>query len=120
MTRVNTPTGKGEIEIGTMSNGVYYQRHRKDERAKAQNRASGDKTGRRYRQEDVAEHVGIARSRFSMIENGWTLPTAAELERIAEFLEITPGHLYSTTVLTVIAELDEERVDHQKRKELRP
>jgi len=44
-----------------------------------------------------------------MIENGHILPTSTELEKIAEYLEVTPGHLYSRTLLMAIQELEGSR-----------
>jgi len=67
------------------------------------------KGGKSYRQADLAKHVGIPRPRISMIENGHILPTSTELEKIAEYLEVTPGHLYSRTLLMAIQELEGSR-----------
>jgi transcriptional regulator with XRE-family HTH domain len=45
-------------------------------------------------QQAVAEHIGIKRSRLSMLENGHIVPTPGEVEKLAQYLRVTPGHLY--------------------------
>lgn len=82
-------------------NGVFSYRQSKQQK---QEREEGPK---KYRQLDLAEYLNVPRSRISMIENGRILPTPKELELIAEYLEVTPGHLYSRAIIAVIHEIAE-------------
>lgn len=82
-------------------NGIYSYRHSQRENCKKE---GGSK---KFRQEDLAEFLNVPRSRISMIENGRILPTPSELQKIAEYLEVTTGHLYSRAVLTAIHEIGE-------------
>jgi hypothetical protein len=50
----------------------------------------------------------IPRSRISMIETGDIIPKPWELERMSEYLGITPGHLYTVTKIKLIYELARE------------
>jgi len=63
-----------------------------------------------WSQKAVADHAGIPRSRLSMIENGHMLPTVEELEKIAEYLGVSPGHLYTPNQIQIIHEMDRGRM----------
>lgn len=58
----------------------------------ARNLTDGNK---KYTQQELAEYLGVPRTRVSMIENGIVIPTFGEIEKIAEYLELTMGHLYT-------------------------
>lgn len=77
-----------------MDSGIRY--YRKKMEKEGQKSAS---------QEALAAAVGISRTRLSFIENGRAIPTVEELERIAAYLEVTPGHLYAKDQLDLIQAL---------------
>jgi transcriptional regulator with XRE-family HTH domain len=78
-----------------MPNGIFYYRELISRRGK----------GGKCTQKDVADYVGIPRSRLSFIESGEALPTPDEVELIAEYLEVTPGHLFTTKQMAAISEI---------------
>jgi len=53
-------------------------------------------------QEAVATHAGMTRAVFGLVEAGRAIPTVPELEKIAEYLETTPGHLYEPEQIGII------------------
>ncbi len=76
--------------------------HRK--RRQKQARELGE-TKRRYTQQEIADALGLPRSRISMIESGQALPTLAEVEAIAKILDLTVGHLVTAKQLDYLMEL---------------
>lgn len=81
------------------ANGIFYWR--KIREAEAVENGSD----KRYRQKDVASHARISRAKLGLIETNKLLPSRAELERIAEYLAVTPGNLYPDEVLRAIIAL---------------
>ena len=65
-----------------------------------------------WSQQALADYVGVPRTRISFLENGQALPTPWELKKIAEFLKVTPGHIYTPKQIEAIYE-----VAHEKEKE---
>ncbi len=76
-----------------MNTNIRYHRKKKQNEAKA----LGEKQG--FNQQDLADALGVPRSRISMIESGQALPTMAEVEAIADYLGLTIGHLVTTKQL---------------------
>ena len=67
-------------------------------------------------QQDLANFLGIPRSLFSIIESGRAIPSLEELEKIAEFLEVTPGHIYTKEQLNVLFELEKAEKEKATKK----
>jgi transcriptional regulator with XRE-family HTH domain len=84
---------KGEWEE-IMVNGVKFYREKLKER--------GDKPAS---QQALADHAGVRRARIAELENNHALPQPEELEKIAEYLEVTPGHLYTPKQIEIIYEM---------------
>lgn len=50
----------------------------------------------------IAKDLGCARSIISMMENGHYIPSPEQVEKLAAYLEVTPGHLYTPDQVTFI------------------
>lgn len=60
------------------------------------------------KQADLAERLGTDPGRMSRIETGAEIPTAVEVDRLVEALEVPPTYLFSKHVLAEIAERSRE------------
>ena len=52
----------------------------------------------------VAEALDIDGGSMSRLESGESIPTAAQVDKLVELLEVPPGFLFSKNVLAEIAE----------------
>jgi transcriptional regulator with XRE-family HTH domain len=81
--------------MGTkVRNGIRYYRE------KLKRREEKDAT-----QQAVANFLTRPRSVISMWENGESFPNPVELEKLAEYLEVTPGHLYTPRQIDLLYEM---------------
>lgn len=76
-----------------MNTNIRYHRKRRQKEAKE----NGHKN--KFTQQDLADVLKVPRSRISMMESGQALPTIEEIEEIAEYLEVTTGHLVTAKQL---------------------
>lgn len=81
---------------GPKGNGLYFYRKLRELEAIQK----GEKN--RYRQQDLADHLGCPRSKISMIEGNHALPTLADVEKLANYLKVTPGQLFAEEVIAAI------------------
>jgi transcriptional regulator with XRE-family HTH domain len=81
---------------GPKGNGLYFYRKLRELEAIQK----GEKN--RYRQQDLAEHLGCPRSKISLMEGNHVLPTPAEIEKLSGYLKVTPGQLFAEEVITAI------------------
>lgn len=56
------------------------------------------------KQAELAEQIGTDPGRMSRIEAGAEIPTAEEVDRLADLLEVPPSRLFSKHVLAEVAE----------------
>lgn len=56
------------------------------------------------KQLEVATALGTTEQRMSRIEAGQEIPTAAEVDKLVELLEVPPPYLFSKHLLNEIAE----------------
>ncbi len=75
-----------------LSNGVRYYRKKQ-----------------KLTQRQVAAAVGVSRPMISLIEHGHIIPTMEQIEKLAELLQVTVGHLFTPQQLGAIETLNQER-----------
>lgn len=76
-------------------------------RRKKQTLARKNGSEKSFTQAEAAQAIGVGRTRLSMIENGAVIPTVTELEGLADYLEVTPGHLFTPKQIDIIHDLAE-------------
>ena len=76
------------------------------ERARIPNGLARFRAERQLTQGSAARRARLPRWIWNRIERGVFLPSAAELQKIARVLGVTPEHLYSKAALEVIGEAE--------------
>ncbi len=89
-----------------MRTNLYHVRTTLRDQARADKKKAGTpmREGRQFSQQEIADILGIPRSRVSMIESGQALPTIRQIEQIAEFLGVTVGHLVTPKQIEFLKE----------------
>ncbi|MDO5436709.1 MAG: helix-turn-helix transcriptional regulator [bacterium] len=72
---------------------------------------------RKLTQEQVAERVGMETSSISNVENGKYYPSAENLDKILNILDVKPGEVFAFESLRPVEELIDEMFDSMKNNE---